>query len=264
MIKVKQALGFYYQDQPLSQMSYQCIHQFFSVFFKHYLKVEHGGATSQVMDLAPRGKCIAISHHANTMEAMAFCNFFYQRQLGKMRGLIFKQIFMLPFFRELSRAMQCLPVNIENGLKLLEEGHCCLMPEGLEFVQRYKGEAEEVLEFHTGFLRIAQAYLKKHPQTQLYILPIGHAGFDTALPFWILQNPWMVENIFKPLLKYPLFFWPKYPCIKPGKTWMQWGKPYQLKLRDLKTPQQLMQLARQFQAQVQALKNESEKILAQA
>lgn len=250
--------SFEYNDKPMSKKIYYANRHWAGLIHNYYLLIRHFGNTLQAQSKAKNEKVIVISNHANTLEAYALYYYFYQQNLGMIRGLVFPSVFRLPFFRELARSGQALPISISAGTKALKEDHILVFPEGMEFAKRYC-DAKNPVRFHTGFLRIAKQYLEETQAKEVTILSVGHHGFDSALPLWVLQNEWLNKNIIKPYLGFPYLTIPKSPIMLRTKAAYYWGKPRTLKLSDLKTEAQIKKLKTSFEKEINQLCTKAQK-----
>jgi len=257
--KLKKLFSFQYDDTPLSDKIYHLHRHWLKIIHDHYFRVEHFGQYEEAKKVAKKEHIMIISHHGNTLEAALIGYFFIIHQLGKLRVLVYKEAFRLPFIREFFRSGQCIPISIEAGSQALKEGHIMVFPEGMDFIKRYV-QKNYVIKFHKGFLNIAQKYLQDHQLDHIHIVPVGHDGIENTLKFWVIDNPTIVEKFIKPIFHYPYFVFPKLPLILPHKTVMKWGKPQKVTLEDLQNPRLFTQMMNDFRSQILTLRRMAHKL----
>lgn len=256
---LKHLLSFEYNDRPTDPKYYSWHSKWLKLLHDYYFKVQHTGAVEKVAKVAKQEKVILISNHANTLEAILLCYYFYRENYGMVRSLVYKEVFRLPMFRELFRSGQCLPVSVEAGKNALKKDHILLFPEGMDFIKHYM-QKDYVVKFHKGFLRIAREHLYESGDEHVTLLPVGHDGIAHTIKFWILKHPFLVKHFIEPYLKYPFFIMPKAPVIFPTNAVFAWGEPRRIRLSDLKTEKALSQLSHQFRQNILRLKHRARKI----
>lgn len=257
--QIKKVLSFTYDDQPLEDKFYNMHRHWLKLLNDYYFRVEHAGHLNELEALAKKEKVILISNHANTLEAALICYFFYKKNLGVVRSLVYKDAFRLPLVREIFRSGQCIPISVAAGKEALKKDHILLFPEGMDFIKHYI-KRDYVVKFHKGFLNIAREYLQEHPGKKVHIIPVGHDGIDYTIKFWIIKHPWLVEKFIKPYLNYPFFVVPKAPMIFPSKVIFNWGRPRAVGLDELKGEKSLIKLTQEFRGDIIRLKHRARQL----
>jgi 1-acyl-sn-glycerol-3-phosphate acyltransferase len=257
--QVRDLLSLKYDDRPLDEKYYDLHKHWLKPLHDHYFKVEHVGHIEETARLAQKERVILISNHANTLEAALTCYYFHQRQLGMVRTLVFKEAFRLPFVREFFKSGQCIPISVPSGKEALKKGHILVYPEGMDFIKHYM-QKDFVVKFHKGFLRIAREYLLESGAKHVHVIPMGHDGIDYTIKFWVINNPFIVENFLKPYLGFPFFVWPKAPIVFPTHAIFNWGVPRKLTLDDLKDEQTMTKLSHEFRNDLLRLKGRARKL----
>jgi 1-acyl-sn-glycerol-3-phosphate acyltransferase len=256
---VRKLLSFEYNDQPLDEKYYDLHQRWLKPLHDYYFKTEHVGHTEELVKIAQKEHVILISNHANTLEAALLCYYFHFRQLGMVRTLVFKEAFRLPLIREFFKSGQCLPISVAAGKKALKNDHILLFPEGMDFIKHYVKQ-DYVVKFHKGFLRIAREYLQETGAKHVHIVPVGHDGIDHTIKFWVINNPFLVENFIKPYLRFPFFVLPKAPILFPTKAIFNWGQPRKIGLDELKDEKSMVKLSNEFRNEMLRLKNRARRL----
>jgi len=257
--QLKKLVSFDYDDKPLEEKFYSMHRHWLKLLHDYYFRVEHAGHLAEVEALAKREKVLLISNHANTLEAALICYWFYHRQLGIVRTLVYKEAFRLPLVREFFRSSQCIPISVPAGTEALKKNHILLFPEGMDFIKHYI-KRDYVVKFHKGFLNIAREYLQQNPGKKVHIVPVGHDGIDYTIKFWIINHPWLVENFIKPYLHYPYFVVPKAPLVFPSKAIFNWGRPRAVGLDELQGEKSLGKLAHEFRSEIVKLRHRARQL----
>lgn len=257
--QVRDLLSLKYDDKPLDPRYYDLHKHWLKLLHDHYFKVEHVGHLDEMQNLAKKERVILISNHANTLEAALTCYYFHTRELGLVRTLVFKEAFRLPFVREFFKSGQCIPISVPAGKEALKKNHIMLFPEGMDFIKHYV-QKDYVVKFHKGFLRIAREYLIESGAKHVHVVPMGHDGIDYTIKFWVINNPFIVENFLKPVLGFPFFVVPKAPIVFPTHAIFNWGVPRKLTLEDLKDEKSMGKLADEFRNDLLRLKGRARRL----
>ena len=259
--QLRKLFSFDYDDKPLNSKFYSVHFHWLKWVHDYYFQVEHLGHWPEAARAATDEKVILISNHGNTLEVPLICYKFWNAELGVIRSLVFKEAFRLPLIREIFKSGQCLPISVEAGRKALKKDHIVLFPEGMDFIKHYL-EKDYVVKFHKGFLRIAKEYLVETQQEHVTIIPVAHDGLDQALKFWVINNPFLVENFIKPYLGFPFFVLPKATFVFPAHAVFNWGTPRQIRLSDLKDEKSLTLRSNEFRNELLRLKHRARRLRA--
>lgn len=143
--------------------------------------------------------------------------------------------------------------RISRGVELLNEGVSVLiMPEGVDATDvRNKFNV-----FHTGYLRMIQGALAEGISVD--IIPIGFAGVDEAIPWWVSNNEFLVNNVMKGVdPNFDFFLLPKLPAPRPTKIVYNVGDAITLTAEDLATEEKLKAHNQLIRDGVEALVDEA-------
>jgi 1-acyl-sn-glycerol-3-phosphate acyltransferase len=256
---LKNVFSLHYDDRPMDDSVYEFHRLWVKFLHDYYLRVEHAGHVQEFGEAARHEHVILISNHAVTVEAALIAYFLHLRNAGKLSVLVYKEAFKLPLIREFFRSCQCVPISIDAGVEALRRRHILIFPEGMDFISGYVN-SKRIPRFHKGFLRIAKKYLEATGKKSVRIVPVGHAGVENTLKFWVIRNESFLDAFVRPFASYPFFLIPKLPFLFPSKVVMNWGMPTTVTLEDLKNERRIAQKANHFRANLIALKTRAQKL----
>lgn len=256
---LKKIFSFHYDDRPMDDSAYEFHEHWIRLLHDYYLRVEHIGQTKECRRVAKRDSVILISNHVIALEAAFIGYYFLMHHLGKIGILVYPEAFKLPLVREFFRSAQCIPISVEAGVKTLQKKHVLLFPEGMDFINALVDQ-ERIPKFHKGFLRIAKNYLEKTGKKSVNIIPVGHAGMEETLKFWVIKDQDFLDLFIRPFANYPFWIIPKIPFLLPSKVVMNWGAPVKLTLKDLEDEKKMTQKANLFRRNLLNLRNRAKKV----
>ncbi len=110
------------------------------------------------------------------------------------------------------RAGGCLPMSVELVAGCLRGGQSVLvLPEGPDATD----VRDEVGPFHGGFLRA----LREVADLGVPVVPLGWAGVDEAMQWFVLEHPLAVRALMKPIMpKFDFALLPRPPLLRPSKV----------------------------------------------
>lgn len=254
--KLKEVFSFKYDAMPMSDEVYASLTKMGTFFHNLYFKTTHMGAISQAMEQAKKEHLIVISNHALTIEAVLINYTLWVEEAGKAATMVYPDAFKIPVIREFLRACQCQPVSVRCGTQCLKDRHILLFPEGMDFLSGLDGP-ENMAPFHSGFLRIAQNYLKETGRKTIRVLPVAHVGIEKSFKFWVIRNKLFLDLFIRPWSKYPFWLIPKLPLFLPSKVVMNWGKPIRLHQNQINTPEKLSRQCKRFHDMILEMRQEA-------
>ncbi len=106
----------------------------------------------------------------------------------------------------IARGLGARPASITEGVRILRSGESLLVyPEGIDM----RSPTDEINPFHTGFLRMLA-------QQPVPVIPIGHYGFEEAMPRIVTRNSQLLKKLTSPGFDYLSI--PKTPLPRPVKV----------------------------------------------
>ena len=256
---LRSIFSFQFKDQPMSDQAYKFLGKILHWAHDLYFRANHVGMFDEALYRAKKEKVILISNHALTVEAALIGYTLYRNQAGKMGTLVYPDAFKIPLIREFLRLAQCIPISIEAGAKNLKDRHILLFPEGMDFLSGLKGP-DSMAPFHTGFLRIAQQYLKNNGRKTVCILPVAHSGVEKSLKYWVVRNKLFLDLFIRPWGNYPFWVVPKLPIFFPTRVVLNWGKPIRLKASQLDTPEKIHHLRWEFHDLIREMRKNAQEV----
>ncbi len=203
-----------------------------------YHRVEHRGCIEECIATARKEHVIFISNHAILLEAALLNYYLYIQGAGMVSTLVYREAFKIPFIREFFRSCQCVPISVDSGSERLKKRHILVFPEGMDFISGFVNP-DRIPAFHKGFLRMAKKYLQESNKKSVAIIPVCHAGLESAVKLWVIKNRTVIDYLIKPIINYPYIAIPKIPLILPNKVFFHWGLPIRLTLSDLRTERKI-------------------------
>ena len=250
---VRRLFSFQYDDRPMGDAVYEFHRQWIRWIHDYYLRVRHIGELEACVAAARRERVVLVANHSLTIEALIINYMLHCRGAGHVGTLVFREAFKLPLVREFFRSCQCLPVSVASGAQALLDRHILIFPEGMDFMAGL-ADPEAMPRFHTGFLRIAQLYLRETKRKSITIVPIAHVGIERMLKFWVIKNEKILNALIRPIAKYPFWVVPKLPLFLPSKVVVNWGKPIKVSLASLANRRKIEAQAERFRATVRRLR----------
>lgn len=187
----------------------------FELFAKRYFQLEVLGG--ERLDRLAEQPCLFVMNHRAIigLEVYLFGAWLHARyphqQLTTLAWKGFVEGPLGPYFR----ALGCRAASVQTGARELRKGHSVLiLPEGVGATD----PRHRFNPFHSGFLRI----LRRQPVT---LVPIGFYGVDEANPWWVTQQPWLVEKMRAVDKNFDFALLPKLPMLRPVKVVFQVGEP---------------------------------------
>ncbi len=257
---LKSILSFKFDAKPMSDEVYASLGKFVNWLHNAYFRTTHMGEIAAAMESAKKEHLIIISNHALTIEAMLIAWTLYREQAGKIGTLVYPDAFKIPIIREFLKACQCSPVSVNCGVNCLKDRHVLLFPEGMDFLPGLDGP-ESMHPFHSGFLRIAQNYLKESGRKTVRVLPVAHVGIEKSLKFWVIRNKLFMDLFIRPWSNYPFWIIPKLPVFLPTRVVMNWGKPIRVHRNQIDSPEKLLKQCDRFHDLVRDMRKEADQVL---
>lgn len=203
----------------------------FELFAKRYFQLEVLGG--EKLDRLAEQPCLFVMNHRAVigLEVYLFGSWLHSRyphqQLTTLVWNGFVEGPLGPYFR----ALGCRAASVTTGVEELRKGHSVLiLPEGVGATD----PRHRFNPFHAGFLRI----LRQQPVT---MVPIGFYGVDEANPWWVTQQPWLVEKMREVDANFDFALLPKLPMLRPVKVVFQVGEPTHYSTEALASESQIKQ-----------------------
>jgi 1-acyl-sn-glycerol-3-phosphate acyltransferase len=146
------------------------------VIYRYYFRTTAHG----IGNIPKRGRAMLVCNHAGgiaTDGAMIIAAAFFELDPPRLaQGMADKFIAQLPFGSHLSVRMGQLTGLPEHALRLLSDERLLMVfPEGVRGTAKLFSERHSLVEFGTGFMRLAL-------QTRTPILPVAYLGGGEAVP----------------------------------------------------------------------------------
>lgn len=174
-------------------------------FLENYFQLEILGEEN--LPSMGDGPVMLVAKHAPLMQldSLIILLRLAEREPGRVVRPLAWQGFLRGPWSGFARGLGARPASITEGVRILRSGESLLVfPEGLDV----GNPAEEINPFHTGFLRMLA-------QQPVPVIPIGHYGFDEALPRVMTRNNQLLKKLTSPGFDYLTF--PKTPFPRPVK-----------------------------------------------
>ena len=146
------------------------------VFYKDYFRVKCFG----IENIPERGSAMLVGNHSGGLPVdggMVLASLFFAPERPRhATGMVEKFVQNLPFVSEWFMRVGQLPGLPEHAVRLLQDGRILMIfPEGVRGVGKLYKDRYRLVQFGTGFMRIAL-------QTRAPIVPFAFIGGEEALP----------------------------------------------------------------------------------
>lgn len=146
------------------------------VFYKEYFRVQCFG----VENVPERGSAMLVGNHSGGLPVdggMVLASLFFAPERPRhATGMVEKFVQNMPFVSEWFMRVGQLPGLPEHAVRLLQDGRILMVfPEGVRGVGKLYKDRYRLVQFGTGFMRIAL-------QTGAPIVPFAFIGGEEALP----------------------------------------------------------------------------------
>ena len=146
------------------------------VFYKEYFRVKCFG----VENIPERGAAMLVGNHSGGLPVdggMVLASLFFAPDRPRhATGMVEKFVQTMPFVSEWFMRVGQLPGLPEHAVRLLQDGRILMVfPEGVRGVGKLYKDRYRLVQFGTGFMRIAL-------QTRAPIVPFAFIGGEEALP----------------------------------------------------------------------------------
>lgn len=185
------------------------------ILYKYYFWVESRG----LENIPARGRVMLVGNHSGGIAIdglMVLATCFFELEPPRLaQSMVDKFLVKIPTFGALSTRMGQFPGLPEHASRLLEDERMLLVfPEGARGTAKLAHEADELVRFGSGFMRLAL-------ETKTPIVPFGFVGAGEALP--TVANLYQLGRLlgvpYLPITRYLL------PIPKPTIFQLGFGEP---------------------------------------
>lgn len=185
------------------------------VFYKEYFRVKCFG----VENLPERGAAMLVGNHSGGLPVdggMVLASLFFAPERPRhATGMVEKFAQNMPFVSEWFMRVGQLPGLPEHAVRLLQDGRVLMIfPEGVRGVGKLYKDRYRLVQFGTGFMRIAL-------QTGAPIVPFAFIGGEEALPT-VYHAKTLAKLIGAPYVPIPPYL---LPLPLPLGCEIHYGKP---------------------------------------
>ena len=207
------------------------VHRWVLPALARYFRLELVGA----VDAIPRWErepCIFVMNHTAILGLEVYL---LQAALDRLRPgaprvvtTVWPAFLTMPVSGPFYRAGGCIPMTVNGVADALRAGISVLvLPEGPDATD----VRDTVGPFHAGFLRIVRAL---QPDRDVPVVPLGWAGVDEAMPWWLTTNPLLVRLLMKRFMpRFDFALIPRPPLLRPSKVVFVAGEPLRFRHEDL-------------------------------
>lgn len=185
------------------------------VFYKDYFRVKCFG----IENIPERGSAMLVGNHSGGLPVdggMVLASLFFAPERPRhATGMVEKFVQNLPFVSEWFMRVGQLPGLPEHAVRLLQDGRILMIfPEGVRGVGKLYKDRYRLVQFGTGFMRIAL-------QTRAPIVPFAFIGGEEALPT-VYHAKTLAKMVGAPYIPIPPYL---LPLPLPLGCEIHYGKP---------------------------------------
>jgi 1-acyl-sn-glycerol-3-phosphate acyltransferase len=185
------------------------------LLYRHYFDVRVHG----IEHVPPRGRAMLVGNHSGGVALdglMVIVSMLLEMEPPRLaQAMVERFIPRIPFFNEWTWRTGQITGMPEHAVRLLEQDRLLVIfPEGIRGTAKLYSERHSLVEFGTGFVRLAL-------QTRSPIIPLGFVGGGAAIP--TVANLYRVGRLFGvPYI--PITPW-GLPLPRPGRLDIVYGEP---------------------------------------